>query len=60
MPESAPIDDALHTQLRLFCELMLGSAEAADCVINQIYQENSPAERLHLFRLAAARCGLRP
>ncbi|MFE3189909.1 hypothetical protein ACFXHA_12940 [Nocardia sp. NPDC059240] len=60
MPEPAQPDEALPAQLRLFCELMLGSAEAADCVIQQIYQADSPAERLRLFRLAAAHCGLLP
>jgi hypothetical protein len=59
-------DAALHAQLRLFCELMLGSADAADCMIRQIYrcayddgQENCPSERVQLFRIAAALCGVR-
>ena len=61
-------DAALHAQLRLFCHLMLGTADAADCVIQQIYrcaldyrdeQENCPSERVQLFRIAAALCGVR-
>ncbi|MFC0430947.1 hypothetical protein [Kutzneria buriramensis] len=61
-------DAALHAQLRLFCELMLGSADAADCMIQQIYscafdyhdgQENWPPERSQLFRIAATLCGVR-
>ncbi|MFF2520037.1 hypothetical protein [Streptomyces sp. NPDC058086] len=61
-------DAALHAQLRLFCQLMLGSADAADCMIQQIYrcaidyhdeQENCPSERVQLFRIAAALCGVR-
>ncbi|MFE3000064.1 hypothetical protein ACFXG4_34330 [Nocardia sp. NPDC059246] len=52
-------DAELRAQLRLFCQLMLGSADAADCMIQQIYQENWPSERLQLFRIAAARCGIR-
>src|SRR5690349_8685086 len=48
-------DAALHAQLRLFCHLMLGSADAADRMIQQIYrcaldcddkQENYPSERV--------------
>jgi hypothetical protein len=61
-------DTALHAQLRLFCELMLGSADAADCMIQQIYrcafdyhdeQEGCPSERVQLFRIAATLCGVR-
>jgi hypothetical protein len=61
-------DAALHAQLRLFCQLMLGSAEAADRMIQQIYRraldchderENCPSERVQLFRIAAALCGVR-
>ena len=61
-------DAAAHAQLRLFCRLMLGSADAADCMIQQIYrraldhhdeQENCPSERVQLFRIAAALCGAR-
>lgn len=61
-------DAALHAQLRLFCQLMLGSANAADCMIQQIYrraldyhdeQENWPSKRVQLFRIAADLCGVR-
>ncbi|MFE3226573.1 hypothetical protein [Nocardia sp. NPDC059228] len=61
-------DAALHAQLRLFCQLMIGSADAADRVIQQIYrraldyhdeQENRPSERVQLFRIAADLCGIR-
>jgi hypothetical protein len=61
-------DAALHVQLRLFCQLMLGSAEDADCMIQQIYcraldcpdeQEHCPSERVQRFRIAAALCGVR-
>lgn len=60
-------DAVLHAQLRLFCQLMLGSADAADCVIHQMYRrardhhdkyESWPSERVHLFRLAAELCGV--
>ncbi len=60
-------DAVLHAQLRLFCQLMLGSADAADYIIQQIYhraldhhdnQENWPSERVHLFRIAAELCGV--
>jgi hypothetical protein len=54
-PENiAKHDAALHAQLWLFCQLMLGSAHAADCMIQQIYrraldchdeQEDCPSER---------------
>lgn len=58
---------ALEAQLRLFCHLMLGSTDAADCMLQQIYrraldcheQENRPSECVHLFRIAADLCGLR-
>ena len=65
---TAEHDAALHAQLRLFCELMLGSADAADRMIQQIYrcaydyhdeQENCPSERVQLFRIAATLCGVR-
>jgi hypothetical protein len=69
-PENiAEHDAALHAQLWLFCQLMLGSAHAADCMIQQIYrraldchdeQEDCPSERVQLFRIAAALCGVRP
>lgn len=61
-------DAALHAQLLLFCQLMLGSAHAADCMIQQIYRcardchderDNHPLERVQLFRIAADLCGLR-
>jgi hypothetical protein len=57
---------AMHAHLRLFCQLMLGSTDAADCVLEQIYrralddvdeQENRPPERVRLFRMAADLCG---
>ncbi|WP_216894341.1 hypothetical protein [Nocardia alni] len=56
-------DSAPHAELRLFCQLMLGSADAADRLMHQIYhdqQENWPAERIGLFRIAADLCGARP
>jgi hypothetical protein len=58
----------LHAQLRLFCQLVLGSADAADRMIQQIYrraldyhdeQENWPSERVRLFRIPANVCGVR-
>lgn len=60
-------DATLHAQLRLFCHLMLGSAEAADCTLQQIYrravendyvQKNRPFDRIQLFRIAAECCGV--
>jgi hypothetical protein len=65
MSGNIPQDAALHAQLRLFCQLMLGSTDAADCMLQQIYrralddQENRPAECVHLFRIAAELCGIR-
>lgn len=71
MPEQNNIaehDAALHAELRLFCQLMLGSADAADCVMRQIYrrtldchdaQEDRPSERMQLFGIAADLCGVR-
>jgi DNA-directed RNA polymerase specialized sigma24 family protein len=58
---------ALDARLRLFCQLMLGSTDAADCMLQQIFrraldyheQENRPSERVHLFRIAADLCGVR-
>ncbi|WP_214323689.1 hypothetical protein [Nonomuraea sediminis] len=59
---------AQHAQLRLFCQLMLGSADAADHMIQQVYRraleyhdelENWPSERVQLFRIAADICGVR-
>ncbi|KAA0111075.1 hypothetical protein [Mycolicibacterium sp. P1-5] len=61
-------DAALRAELRLFCQLMLGSHDAADCMVQQIErraqdchdgQENWPSERLRLFRIAADVCGVR-
>jgi len=57
----------LHAQLRLFCCLMIGSTEAADCMLQQIYsraldhhdeQDSPPSERIRLFRVAADLCGV--
>ena len=59
---------ALDARLRLFCQLMLGSTDAADCMLQQIYRralddhdehENRPPECVHLFRIAADLCGIR-
>lgn len=65
MPEQQP-DTALHAQLRLFCELMLGSTDAADHVLQQLYRralpdqrEDHPPERIQLFRIAADLCDVR-
>lgn len=64
---TAEHDAALHAQLRLFCQLMLGSAHAAGCVIRQIHrraldhhdeQESPLPERVRLFRIAADLCGV--
>jgi DNA-directed RNA polymerase specialized sigma24 family protein len=61
-------DAVLRAQLRLFCHLMLGSADAADHMTQQIsrralehpdQQENRPPERIRLFRIAADLCGVR-
>ena len=59
-------DAALQTQLRLFCELMLGTTEAADSALLQIHrhalddkQEDGPADCVQLFRIAATLCGVR-
>ncbi|SUA43405.1 Uncharacterised protein [Nocardia africana] len=60
----APLD----TQLRLFCHLMLGSADAADRMMRQIYchaaeyrggQQDRQSERIRLFGIAATLCGVR-
>ncbi|HJP80498.1 MAG TPA: hypothetical protein VJ914_39875 [Pseudonocardiaceae bacterium] len=67
MPEPENIADhdaALHAELRLFCQLMLGSADAADCVMQQIYRRaldchDEQEERAQLFRIAADLCGVR-
>jgi DNA-directed RNA polymerase specialized sigma24 family protein len=61
-------NEELHAQLRLFCHLMLGSADAADRVMRQIYhrafehqddQQHRRSERARLFRIAADLCGAR-
>jgi hypothetical protein len=58
---------ALDTQLRLFCYLMLGSADAAERVMRQIYhraldhqddEQNQQSERVRLFSIAADLCGV--
>jgi hypothetical protein len=63
----AQYDAAVLEQLRLFCQLMLGSADTADCMIQQIYrrardhrneQQNCPPERARLFRIAVELCGV--
>jgi hypothetical protein len=60
--------EELDKQLRLFCYLMLGSAEAADQAMRQIHkhalecqddQQNRQSERARLFRIAADLCGAR-
>ncbi|NKY43310.1 hypothetical protein [Nocardia cerradoensis] len=65
---SAACGAALDTQLRLFCHLMLGSADAADRMMRQIYrhapdhhddQRNRHSERARLFGIAADLCGVR-
>ena len=59
---------ALDTQLRLFCYLMLGSVDAADRVMRQIYRhapdhrddrQIEQSERARLFGIAADLCGVR-
>jgi hypothetical protein len=55
-------DAALHAQLRLFCELMLGSTQAADSALEQIHrraQEDRQPDCVDLFRIAADLCGVR-
>jgi len=61
-------DKELHRQLRMFCHLMLGSADAADRMMRQIYrhaldqqddQQHRQSERVRLFRIAADLCGAR-
>ncbi|WP_062993037.1 hypothetical protein [Nocardia anaemiae] len=70
MPEpenTAACSEALDTQLWLFCYLMLGSAEAADLMMRQIYRhaldqgdkQNQQSERVRLFCVAADLCGVR-
>lgn len=59
-------DAALRAELRLFCQLMLGSADAAERMMQQIYRrarddrKDGPTERIRLFRIAADICGARP
>ncbi|HEY0811836.1 MAG TPA: hypothetical protein VGE11_01035 [Pseudonocardia sp.] len=61
-------NEELHAQMRLFCHLMLGSADAADRVMRQIYhraldqhddQQHRQSERVRLFSIAADLCGAR-
>ncbi|MFI6597464.1 hypothetical protein ACIBHX_14515 [Nonomuraea sp. NPDC050536] len=61
-------NEELHAQLRLFCRLMLGSADADDRVMRQIYhraldhqddQQHRQSERVRLFSIAADLCGAR-
>lgn len=61
-------NEELHAQLRLFCHRMLGSADAADHVVQQIYrreldnqvdQPHLQSERTRLFTIAAHLCGAR-
>jgi hypothetical protein len=71
MPEpenTAQHDEELHAQLRLFCHLMLGSADAADRVMRQIHhraldhqddQQHRQSPRIRLFSIAADLCGTR-
>ena len=67
MSKPEELNEALHAQLRLFCHLMLGSADAAaDRVMPQIYhraldhpEENRQSERVRLFGIAADLCGAR-
>jgi len=60
--------EELYAQLRLFCHLMLGSADAADRVMRQIHhrsldhqddQQHRQSERVRLFGIAADLCGAR-
>jgi hypothetical protein len=60
--------EELHEHLRLFCHLMLGSADAADRMMRQIYhraldqqddQQGWSSERVRLFGIAAELCGAR-
>lgn len=56
-------DAALPAQLRLFCQLMLGSPEAADRMLEQLYRRAvdhlGEPDCVHLFRIAADLCGIR-
>ncbi|PSR65787.1 hypothetical protein C8258_21315 [Nocardia sp. MDA0666] len=68
-PENAAACGApLDTQLRLFCYLMLGSVDAADRMMRQIYRhapdhqddrQTEQSERARLFGIAADLCGVR-
>jgi hypothetical protein len=58
----------LDMQLWLFCFLMLGSVDAADRMMRQIYRhapdhrddrQNEQSERARLFGIAADLCGVR-
>ncbi|WP_067891081.1 hypothetical protein [Nocardia vaccinii] len=60
--------DELDKQLRLFCYLMLGSADAANHMMRQIHrhalehrgaQQNQQSERARLFDIAAELSGAR-
>ena len=59
-----PRDVVVQAQLRLFCELMLGSTEAAGCALEQIHRraldQDQPPDCLDLFRIAADVCGAGP
>lgn len=66
--DTAACGATLDAQLRLFCYLMLGSADAADHMMRQIYrhapdhrddQRNQRSERARLFGIAADLCGIR-
>ena len=54
-------EEQLTAQLRLFCELMLGSPEAAESALQQIHalDGDQPPDCARLFRLAADVCGVR-
>ena len=61
-------NEELHAHLRLFCHLMLGSADAADRVVWQVYhraldhqddQHHRQSERIRLFSIAADLCEAR-
>ncbi|GAA1134927.1 hypothetical protein GCM10009630_37010 [Kribbella jejuensis] len=56
-------EEQLAAQLRLFCELMLGSPEAAGSALEQIHRRalegDRPPDCVRLFRIAADVCGVR-
>ncbi|NUP48012.1 MAG: hypothetical protein HOW97_11965 [Catenulispora sp.] len=65
-PANTTAEGELDTQLWLFCYLMLGSVDATDRVMRQIYlrarahhgdPRNRQSERVQLFRIAADLCG---